>query len=86
MATMKQLINRMFGEKEDFYTYMEMFEESKDPTYIKLAEGEGDDYKTLYDIVFKDAPSTPKEEALQDYACMVYEKMKEHIVEAKGAK
>lgn len=30
--------------------------------------------------------STPKEEALQDYACMVYEKMKEHIAEAKGAK
>lgn len=83
--TMKCLIKRMFGEKEDFYAYIMMAQEEKDPakktTFLKLAEGEGDDYKTIYDMVFAEAATTDREQGLHEYAKEAYEDMKEKIKE-----
>lgn len=88
MVDMKEIISRMFEEKADFYTYLDMYKESHNETFIRLAEAEGDHYKMLYDLAFKEPSTTAKEEALHNYAQEVYNDMLLYLKEIKstGAK
>lgn len=82
---MKQIIDRMFDEKADFYTYIEMYKDSHNDTFIRLAEAEGDHYKMLYDMAFKEPSTTVREEALHHYAQEVYNKMLSCLKEVKSS-
>lgn len=76
---MRELVDRMFNEKEDFHTYLDMFYETHDhkekAIFLKLAEAEGDHYKMLYDIIFEKEPATSLEFGLHKHAKEDYDKM-----------
>lgn len=84
---MRELVDRMFEEKEDFYSYLDMFHETTDAKektiFLKLAEAEGDHYKMIYDIVFEKEPSTSLEFGLHKHAKHDYDKMLDCIKKAR---
>lgn len=83
---MRELVDRMFNEKEDFHEYMDMFYETTDAKekaiFLKLAEAEGDHYKMLYDIIFEHEPETSIEHGLHRNAKHNYDKMLECVKKA----
>lgn len=83
---MRELVDRMFSEKEDFHEYLDMFYEATDAKekaiFLKLAEAEGDHYKMLYDIIFEKEPATSLEFGLHKHAKHDYDKMLECIKKA----
>ena len=79
---MKELLQDMFDEKEDFYKYVKLAKEDEKnrQVFAELAKQEKGYYKMLYDIIFCSETMKDKGEmtkAIQDYAKCEYEKMDE---------
>ena len=82
MMIISELIEKLHEEKADFYSYLELEEESEDAakkaTFHRIATEEMGHYKALHDIIFASA-ETPFEKAFKDESEKCYMQMMKDV-------
>lgn len=73
-----ELIEKLYEEKADFYSYLELMDECEDSakkaTFHRIATEEMGHYKALHDMIFTSA-ETPFEKAFKEESAKCYEQM-----------